>query len=84
MYTILIDGKPLYAPNLVNEGYSVLNPKLTMELNKAGSLEFTVPPNNVMYDSIQKLKSIVQVFDGDEEIFRGRVLHDEKDFYKRK
>lgn len=84
MYTILIDGKALYAPNLVNEGYGVLNPKLTMELNKAGSLEFTVPPNNVMYDSIQKLKSIVQVFDGDEEIFRGRVLHDEKDFYKRK
>lgn len=84
MYTILIDGNAIYAPNLVNEGYGVLNPKLTMELNKSGSLEFTVPPNNVMYDSIQKLKSIVQVFDGDEEIFRGRVLHDEKDFYKRK
>lgn len=84
MYTISIDGKTMYAPNIANEGYSVLNPKLTMELNKSGSLEFTLPPNNVMYDQIQKLKSIVQVYDGNEEIFRGRVLHDEKGFYKRK
>jgi phage minor structural protein len=84
MYTIVVDGNTLYSPNLVNEGYSVLKPKLTMELNKSGSLEFTLPPNNIMYNSIQKLKSTVQVFDGDEEIFKGRVLHDEKDFYKRK
>ena len=66
MYTILIDGKVLYSPNLASENYSVLNPKLTMELNKSGSLEFILPPNNVMYDQIQKLKSIVQVFDGSE------------------
>lgn len=84
MYTIFVDGKALYAPNLANEGYDVINPKLTMELNKSGSLEFTLPPNNVMYDQIQKLKSIVQVFDGSEEIFRGRILHEERDFYRRK
>lgn len=84
MYTIFVDGKALYAPNLANEGYDVLNPKLTMEMNKAGSLEFILPPNNVMYDQIQKLKSIVQVFDGSEEIFRGRILHEERDFYRRK
>lgn len=84
MYTILIDGNPLYAPNLANEGYGVIEPKLTMELNKAGSLEFTVPPDNLQYDNIKKLKSIVQVFDENEEIFRGRILHDEKDFYNRR
>ena len=84
MYTILIDGKALYIPNLVDEGYDVISPKLTFELNKAGSLEFTLPPNNVMYDQIQKLKSIVQVFDGSEEIFRGRILHEEKDFFRNK
>ncbi len=84
MYIISIDGQVLYSPNLINEGYTVLNPKLTMEVNKSGSLEFVVPHNNPRYDSIQKLKSIVQVFDNDEEIFRGRVLHDTKDFYRRK
>lgn len=84
MYTILVDGKALYAPNLADEGYDVVSPKLTFELNKAGSLEFILPPNNVMYDQIQKLKSIVQVYDGSEEIFRGRVLHEERDFYRNK
>lgn len=84
MYIISVDGQVLYSPNLINEGYSVLNPKLTMEVNKSGSLEFLLPPNNPRYNSIQKLKSIIQVFDNNEEIFRGRVLHDEKDFYKRK
>lgn len=84
MYTIKVDGKVLYAPNLANEGYSVLNPKITYEMNKAGSLEFIVPPNNVNYGEIHKLKSIIQVFDNGKEIFRGRVLHDETDFYKRK
>lgn len=84
MYTIKVDGIGLYAPNLANEGYSVLNPKITYELNKAGSLEFVVPPNNVNYNKIHKLKSIVQVFDDGVEIFRGRVLHDDTDFYKRK
>ena len=84
MYTIMIDGLLLYAPNLADEGFTVLSPKITMELNKSGSLEFTIPPNNPMYDRIHKLKSIIQVFDGTEEIFRGRVLHEEKDFYERK
>lgn len=84
MYTIYADGIPLYSPNLANEGYGVINPKLTVELNKAGSLTFILPPNNVMYDSIQKLKTIITVMQDEDEVFRGRVLHDEKDFYNRK
>lgn len=84
MYTIYADGNALYSPHLVNEGYGVVSPKLTVELNKAGSLTFILPPNNVMYDSIQKLKTIITVLQDNEEIFRGRVLHDEKDFYNRK
>lgn len=84
MYTIQVDGKTLYAPNLANEGYGVFSPKLTIELGKAGSLSFTLPPNNVVYDNIQKLKSIITVYQDSDEIFRGRVLDDEKDFYNRK
>lgn len=84
MYTIYADGKTLYAPNLFHEGYGVFSPRLTVEINKAGSLEFTLPPTNEMYDNIAKLKTIVTAFQNGEEIFRGRVLHDEKDFYKQK
>lgn len=84
MYSIYVDGKLLYVPNLQNEGYTVLNPKITKELNKAGSLTFQIPPSNVMYDGISKLKSIITVLQDGVEIFRGRAIYDEKDFYNRR
>lgn len=84
MYSIYVDGKLLYSPVLAESGYLVFSPKLTLELGKSGSFTFLLPPSNPLYDGILKLKSIVTVYDGGEEIFRGRVLHDEKDFYNRK
>lgn len=84
MYTIYADDKLLYSPRLFHEGCGVFSPKLTVELNKAGSLEFTMPPNNNQYDSVSKLKTILTVYENSNEIFRGRILHDERDFYKQK
>lgn len=84
MYTIYADDELIYSPNLTNEGYGVYSPKLTLELNKAGSLTFILPPNNLMYDNIHKLKTMMTVMQDGEEIFRGRVLHDDKDYYNRK
>lgn len=84
MYKIYADGKLLYAPNLTTEGWGVFSPRLTTELNKPDSLEYTMPPNNVLYDEISKLKTIITAFQNGEEIFRGRVLSDEKDFFKQK
>lgn len=77
----------LYMPTLADE-YPIISPICTLELSKAGSLEFVLPPDNPAYDAIQKLKTVVELRDGDdtdyEIVFRGRVLHDEKDFWKRK
>jgi hypothetical protein len=84
MYRIYVDGNLLYVPTLAKEGYAVSNPKLEVELNKAGSLQFNLPPTNVMYDDVKKLKSVITVFDEKEEIWRGRVLHDEKNFHNQK
>lgn len=84
MFTIYVDDKPLYVPTLTDSGYGVISPLLTVELSKAGSLEFTLPPNNILYDDIKKLKSTFKVFQDEKEIFEGRLLHDEKDFYKQK
>lgn len=69
MYTIYVDDEVLYSPLLANEGYQIINGKVTTELNKAGSFKFTIPPNNVMYDNIQKLKSIVKVVSSDEYLY---------------
>lgn len=84
MYRIYTDGELLYDATLSNDGYGVLSPKLTVELNKAGSLNFTLPPNNIKYNDMKKLKSIITVLQNGEELFRGRVLNDEKDFYNQK
>ena len=65
MYTVYIDDKVAYSPLLANEGYSIMAGKVIVELNKTGSFEFTLPPNNVMYDNVNKLKSIVRVITGD-------------------
>lgn len=84
MYTMHCDGVGFYSPLLISEGYGVLSPKITFELNKAGSLQFVLPPDNVMYNGMKKLKSVITVEKDGEEIFRGRVLHDDRDFYNRK
>lgn len=89
MYRIYADEELVYSPELINDGYDVINPKLTLELNKAGSLVFTMTTKNVMYNKLQKLKTTIKVYSGitksrDNLIWRGRVLHDEKDFYNRK
>lgn len=84
MFTMYADGKLLYAPHLSANGCGVFSPQLTVELNRAGELEFVMPPDNVLYNEMNKLKTFVEVYQDGDELFRGRVLHDEKDFYKQK
>lgn len=84
MYQIYVDGKILFDPMLIDEGYGVTNIKLTTELNKAGSLEFTLTPNHPLIDRLDKLKSKIILYDNKKEIWRGRILNEEKDFYNRK
>ena len=80
MYVIMVDDDILYHPLLVNEGRAVTSATVDVELDKTGSATITIPVSNVMYDSISKMKSMIQVLRDGEEIFRGRVLHDERDF----
>lgn len=87
MYTIYADGNLVYAPNLANiedGGYAVVEPVVTSELNDAGSCQFKIPNINPMYDGIQRLKSVIKVYNGSERVFRGRILDDESDFWNRK
>lgn len=87
MYTIYSDSNLVYAPNLANiedGGYAVVEPVVTSELNDAGSCKFKIPSINPMYNSIQKMKSIIKVYNNRKRVFRGRVLNDEADFWNRK
>ena len=79
MYAIYADDELLYAPDMANLGYIVTDAQLTTELNKAGSLEFTIPVTNPNYNAYSKLKSVIRLEQDGVEIWRGRVLDDTKD-----
>lgn len=79
MYRVYCDGLPIYNDKL--EGLKIFSPSLDLELNKTGSFSFTLYPDHPYYGSIQKLKSIITVYQEDYLLFRGRVLDDEIGFY---
>ena len=72
----------LYRPN--DPQALVLSPKLTREGSKGGSLVFTMTRDHAQYDMLQKLSTVVQVRRDGKEIWRGRVLKHEADFYNRR
>lgn len=82
MYQVLCDNLPLY--DLRDEDLVLKSPKVTLKENNAGSFSFTILPTHPYYDSIQKMKSVIQVMDNEDEIFCGRVIDEEIDFYNRK
>lgn len=82
MYRVLCDGLPIY--DLRDEELVLIDPKLTLEVNKAGSFEFKMPPNHPQYNLPVKMRSVIQVFQDDVEIFSGRPIEQKTDFYNRK
>lgn len=78
MFYIYADGKLLNQP--LEDSLIVMSPKLTLEMGKAGSLEFALPPNNVHYNALRKLKSLITVDLDETELFRGRVLSHDRNF----
>lgn len=81
-FYILADGQVLYSMN--DESHFLMNPKLTLELNQVDSLDFTVPPTNALYSDLLRLKTTIEVKQGKEILFRGRILTEDTDFYNQK
>ena len=78
MYKILCDGKTLH--DVRDPDYQVLTPKISLELNKTGNLDFGMMQTHPHVNDINKLKSQINVYEDDELLFSGRSLTDEKDF----
>lgn len=77
MYTMKLDGKLLWDPRV--KKLAVTDPKLELEINRAGVLTFKTYPDHPLYGEIHKLKSIVEVYSGERLLFRGRPLNDDVD-----
>lgn len=82
MYSVYCDNFLLY--NDQQEEYKIYNPKLELELNKINSLEFTIYNDHPNFDRMQRLKSIIQVFQDGFLLFSGRILDDIQGFFNEK
>lgn len=78
MFYIYANGKSIYQP--MDNNLSLIQPKLTLEMGKAGSLQFQIPPSNQYYNALSQLTTIITVEMDDVEIFRGRVLTNNRNF----
>ena len=78
MFYISLDGKQIYKP--LDDLLILFNPRLTLEMGKAGSLEFDIPQKNPYYDKLNQLTTEVTVDMDSEEIFHGRVLSVQRAF----
>lgn len=81
MYSIYADGVCFYNDAFALEELAVLEPKLTMEDNASGSLSFKLPQRNTAYDSLVRLATDISVCKNGKEIWAGRVLTEDMDFW---
>jgi len=79
MYQIYCDNTLLYDPR--DESGPILSGKVSLAVNATGELTFTLPPMHKGIDLIRKLSSVVQVYDGGELLYEGRVLDSRADMY---
>lgn len=58
----------------------LLNPSLDLEMNSAGSFNFTLPPSHPYWNDIKVLKSTIDVYEDGDLIFTGRIASIEKNW----
>lgn len=78
MFYVYADGKSIFQP--MDNNLSLFAPKLTLEMGKAGALSFQIPPSNRYYNALPQLTTTITVEMDDVEIFRGRVLTNNRNF----
>ena len=57
---------------------------MELELNKTGSFNFTIYPDHPYFGLVNKMKSIITVYQDDYLLFRGRVLDEDVGWYNEK
>lgn len=83
IYTVYADTNALWASQMNSDDqFLILEPKLKMEINRAGSFEFKMPPNHPRYNSLTNVRTVIRIFENGTEIWRGRVLDQTDDIYK--
>ena len=71
-YRVLCDGYVLHDSNL--EQFTLINPVLTVELNKSGEFTFQIANNHPYYDKIINKKSYIEIYQDGEWLWSGRPI----------
>ena len=79
MYRIFLDDELFYDPRIPDLALTDLTCEL--EVNKTGTLKFTVPATHPKIDDLKKMYSVLSLYQDDDWLYSGRVLSDEIDFY---
>lgn len=74
MYKIFLNDDVMYSANV--ENLKIFEPKIELEQNALGSFSFKIEKSNPNYYRIEKMKSLITVYQENDIIFRGRVTED--------
>lgn len=80
--TCLYGGTTYTLHDPLSDDLRIYNDQLETETNKPGSFKFTVAYDHPYLDKIVGLSSDIRVYDGTEEIWRGRPIDDGEDLYR--
>lgn len=84
MYSVFANDLCIYNDMYIDEGHRVINPVLNLADNSAGSFTVTLPPTNVGFDIIKHLSTKIIVKRDNIEIWEGRVISENRDFWNRR
>ena len=71
-YRVLCDGYVLHDSNI--EQFTLINPVLTVEVNKSGEFSFQIANNHPYYDKIINKRSYIEVYQDGEWLWSGRPI----------
>lgn len=82
MFYVKVDDLTLWSP--VDNKLKIDAPTLKLEVNKLGSFSFKIYPDHKYYSRLEKMKSIISVYQDNRILFKGRIYSDGFDFQKAK
>lgn len=71
-YRVLCDGYVLHDSNL--EQFTLISPKLDIEVNKSGEFNFQILNNHPYYDKIINKKSYIEIYENGKWLWGGRPI----------
>lgn len=71
-YRVLCDGYVLHDSNI--EQFTLINPTLSIEVNKSGEFSFQIANNHPYYDNIVNKKSYIEIYQDGQWLWSGRPI----------